>query len=66
MHRKLFISRSLSLAQFDAKITKEIIEIDGCIVETLVEMLSPAEYMEALTRGFRSSVLYYETRIMLL
>ena len=41
--------RCLSLAQADAKITKELIEIDGCIVETLVEMLSPAEYMEALT-----------------
>ena len=41
--------RCLGVAQADAKITKELIENDGCIVETLVEMLSPAEYMEALT-----------------
>ena len=41
--------RCLRLAQADAKITQELIENDGCIVETLVEMLSPAEYREALT-----------------
>ena len=41
--------KCFSLAQADAKVTKEIIEIDGYPVEPVVEMLSSAEYRDALS-----------------
>ena len=41
--------KCFSLDQADAKVTKEIIEIDGYPVEPVVEMLSSAEYRDALS-----------------
>ena len=41
--------KCFSLAQADAKVTKEIFEIDGYPVEPVVEMLSSAEYRDALS-----------------
>ena len=37
-----------SLAQADAHVTKELLEIDGFPIESLVEMLKPDEYQAAL------------------
>ena len=40
--------KCFSLAQADAHVTKELLEIDGFPIESLVEMLKPDEYQAAL------------------